>query len=115
MSEIVTASTTPQLDIAWETIKRARAHDDARHWIARWLVRGYLAILAVNVLVPLLLYVIARPKGITIGDFKDLVLTLGTITGGLAGVLGFVMGYYFKSEEGAGSIGNGTSDQHSEP
>lgn len=78
------------------------------------MVRGYLAIVAINVLVPLALFVLNRPHIVlTVNDFKDLVLTLGTITGGIAGVLGFVMGYYFKSTERSPSLTEGESD--SEP
>ena len=55
--------------------------------------------LAVNIGGPFILYVsTSHHAAITVDDFKNLVLTLGTVTTGLTGILGFVMGYYFKSE-----------------
>ncbi|MGX7678290.1 hypothetical protein ACSMXN_05275 [Jatrophihabitans sp. DSM 45814] len=75
------------------------AHADARHSIAKWLVLAYLAVLAVNIGGPFILYVTTSHHApMTVDDFKNLVLTLGTVTTGLTGILGFVMGYYFKSE-----------------
>jgi hypothetical protein len=93
--QVISTLTTP----ATGAEARLRAQDDARHKIAKWLVLAYVSVIAINVGGPFILYVTNRHNSpMTIDDFKNLVLTLGTVTTGLAGILGFVMGYYFKSE-----------------
>jgi hypothetical protein len=85
---------------------RALSQDDARHSIAKILVIAYIGMLTINVMGPLILFAVARPAtALTVDDFKNLVLTLGTVTTGLSGILGFVMGYYFKAELDKGPTG----------
>lgn len=67
-------------------ITRAEKREDTRSKIALCYVVGYLG---------LVLVILIRGWWIGIGDLKDLLVT---ISGILSGPLGFIVGYYFKSE-----------------
>ena len=62
------------------------------------LVGIYVAIVIANVAVPVGLFLTDRPPGpFTMTDLKDVSSAITSITAGLVGILGFVVGYYFKS------------------
>lgn len=73
----------------------------ARRNIAYIVVGAYVLLLLVNVIVPTTIYLVARPSGseFQISDLQDLTLAISGAISSLVGVLGFVMGYYFKASE----------------
>jgi hypothetical protein len=72
----------------------------SRHSIALWFIFGYLILLTVTFAVPTIVFLLARPATpVTVVDFKDLLQAYSGALTGLTGILGFVVGYYFKSEE----------------
>jgi hypothetical protein len=72
--------------------------EDARSRIAYVLIGIYVVLLLANIGIPLALYVSSRPRGaLSITDFKDLTLAISAALGSLVGVLGVVIGFYFKS------------------
>lgn len=74
--------------------------EDARHTIAYFLLIAYIALLVVNVGVPVALFVMFHPTdALTMANTKDLILAISGSLGGLSGILGFVVGFYFKSVE----------------
>lgn len=98
MTDLGDSATTTTFDQAG----RLRSHidiavEDARRQIAVRVIWGYLAAIAVVLLVPLLLMVISDE--VDAGNAKDLVLALTAAVAGLNGVVGFVVGYYFKSAD----------------
>ncbi|HMQ37167.1 MAG TPA: hypothetical protein PKE46_05985 [Micropruina sp.] len=73
---------------------------DARRTIAVILIVVYVLLVIANVSVPLGLYMTSRPTGpFTMADVKDLATTITSVLAGLVGILGFVVGYYFKSAD----------------
>ncbi|TWP33606.1 hypothetical protein [Leekyejoonella antrihumi] len=74
--------------------------EDARQHIAYWVLGAYLALLVINIGVPLGLYIAFRPhQSVTVSDTKDLIVAISSAMGSLVGVMGFVVGYYFKSRD----------------
>ena len=73
----------------------------SRRVIAFIAVVAYVCLLFVNVLLPILLYWFNRSPDqvIEISDVKDLTLAISSALSGLVGILGFIMGYYFKAAE----------------
>ncbi len=74
--------------------------EDARRAIALTLVWAYLALLFLSVLLPILLY--WKGPGTDAAKISAIKDMSGPLTAGFAsvtGVIGFVLGYYFKSEE----------------
>jgi uncharacterized membrane protein len=71
--------------------------DDTRHRIAFLVVRAYLAVLAFSVMTiaAYLLFTTALDPAAV----RDLTGTMTAIVSGATGVLGFVLGYYFKAVE----------------
>jgi hypothetical protein len=84
----------PSLDL--EERRRER-EDRARSWIAIAFVGGYLALLLLS-LIPVVIYV-ARAPDMSLSDVKDLGGVMAAALSSLAGLLGFVLGYYFKASE----------------
>ncbi len=82
----------------------------SRQIIAYIVIAGYLILLLLNISIPFIFYWISRPTDpqkvvpLTVGDIKDLTLAISSAMSGLVGVLGFVMGYYFKSAETAEKV-----------
>lgn len=75
----------------------AQVKEDARWTIARRLVLAYVALLAFSIAVPMLLLWAPRVNnGFSVSDARDLMLAMSGTLSGLVGILGFVMGYYFK-------------------
>jgi hypothetical protein len=73
---------------------------DARRSIALRLVWIYAALLFASVLVPVAMYFLApAPSDSTLSAIKDLGGPITVGVSSVTGVIGFVLGYYFKSEE----------------
>ncbi len=84
------------LDIKLRNIRK----ELSRHRIALWFIFGYLALLTVTFAAPTIVFLLARPADpMTVADFKDLLQAYSGALTGLTGILGFVVGYYFKGEE----------------
>ena len=84
------------LDIKLRNIRK----ELSRHRIALWFIFGYLSLLTITFAVPTLVFLLARPAApLTVVDFKDLLQAYSGALTGLTGILGFVVGYYFKGEE----------------
>lgn len=83
-------------------IEIKQKESDARRSIAMKLVYAYVAVLTLSVLVPVGLYVLGT-SGAEEGDRREAVREISApLAAGLTsltGVLGFVLGYYFKSAE----------------
>lgn len=77
------------------------AEDTARRKIAYLVVIGYLGVLAVNVL-PVAVYLLSHD--LRVQDVKDLATTMAVVISGVTGVVGFVLGYYFKAGERSSTI-----------
>jgi hypothetical protein len=75
---------------------RHEQQERTRGDLARIVVLGYLFLLAFNITVPLLFYL---RRSTTAGDVKELLLGISSVLAGLVGILGFIVGYYFKSEQ----------------
>jgi hypothetical protein len=72
--------------------------EDARWNIARYLVRAYLALLALSILIPMFMLWVPHVKNaFPVTDVRDLMLAMSGALSGLVGILGFVTGYYFKA------------------
>ena len=78
-----------------------REEQRARRNIAVVLVYGYIGITLLSILAPVL--IVKLVGGAEIAAVKSTTEGMAPITSGLVGVLGFVLGYYFKSEEKGGS------------
>jgi hypothetical protein len=94
---------------------RTEREDDTRRQIARWLVAGYLFLLIVNVVTPFLLLVYVKLPGtasVPANDIAEVMRAGSTVTASLVGVLGFVVGYYFKASE---STATGSQRAHPQP
>ena len=86
------------LRLPTEEIEEKRREGDARRTIALRLVWAYMALLFLTVVIPLVLYWI-DPAPANVSVIKDLSGPLTTGISSLTGVIGFVLGYYFKSED----------------
>jgi hypothetical protein len=76
-----------------------KMQEDLRREIAKPLVFAYLGLLALSILVPVALLWLPH---VSVGEFtnaRDLMLAMSGALSGLVGILGFVMGYYFKALE----------------
>lgn len=81
-------------------IAQAQKEGDARRSIASRLVWAYVALLFVTLLVPVTLYLAAPvPSSSQLSAIKDLATPLSAGLSSVTGVVGFVLGYYFKTEE----------------
>lgn len=70
--------------------------DSARRNIAYVVVAGYLGVLAINV-IPVAVYLVTHH--LQVQEVKDLATTMAVIVSSVTGVVGFVLGYYFKEGE----------------
>ena len=75
--------------------------EKARQRIAYIVVIAYVLLVAANIAIPTVLYMQYKPdyQSLNIDNVKDLMLAISSILSGLVGILGFVVGYYFKSIE----------------
>lgn len=82
-----------------QTKTLAEKQEEARWSIARPLIFAYIGLLAFSLVIPLLLLWVPRVSGnsFTVSDARDLMLAMSGALSGLVGILGFVMGYYFKT------------------
>lgn len=80
--------------------ERERAKEaDARRRIAFVLVGAYVVLLALTVLAPIVSVKLVGSTNDDVAALKAASESVASILTGVAGVLGFVLGYYFKSEE----------------
>jgi hypothetical protein len=84
--------------LSFEEQERKR-EADARRRIAFVLVSAYVGLLAMNLLVPIVAVKLIGSTTAEIAALKSASESVASILTGVAGVLGFVLGYYFKSEE----------------
>lgn len=78
------------------------SEDKSRSIIAYIVVLGYLFLILANIFVPVTLFFFMQgeePKPMTLDNVRDLMLVISSSLSGFIGILGFVMGYYFKSQE----------------
>lgn len=72
--------------------------ETTRQRVTRWLVVGYLFVVVLS-FAPLFTYLVLNGEDLAVSD----VTTLSAVTAGaissLTGLLGFVLGYYFKASE----------------
>jgi hypothetical protein len=74
--------------------------EDARRTIAFALISVYLVLLVANIAVPIVLYLNSHPKtSMSLADLKDMTLVMSAALANLVGILGFVVGFYFKAME----------------
>lgn len=105
MEEVQTASRATDISIdiidtdVLNTYVQSIRKELARHRIALWFIWAYLILLTVTLVVPTVLYLIPKPSGTSITELKDLLQAFSGALTGLTGILGFVVGYYFKGEE----------------
>lgn len=80
--------------------ERQRAREaDARRRIAFVLVGAYVVLLALYVLAPILAVKLVGAGDEQVTALKSASESVGAVVTGVAGLLGFVLGYYFRSEE----------------
>ena len=89
-----TAGRLPQL----KAKSRQEREDHARKNIAYVVVAAYVVFLAISA-TPAVIY-LARTGAPSLGDVRELTTALAIGVSSLSGVLGFVLGYYFKASEG---------------
>lgn len=75
----------------------AEKEADARRSIAHRLVLAYIVLLTFSLIIPTAIMLIPHIAQNSITDARDLMLAMSGTLSGLVGILGFVMGYYFKS------------------
>lgn len=106
MTEATRSPTGPQVQEAdklalipprRETERRPIPQSWTRHRLAWTVLFGYLILLAAVIGTAIVLAFLSRP----ISEVQQIVVTLGGALSALAGILGFVVGYYFKTEEAA--------------
>jgi len=93
-------------DFSAHTLKTKRVNlkvtqEYSRQIIAFTLVLAYVVLLGTNIFLPTWLYLQNKPAEVNLqmSDIKDLTLTISSALSGLVGILGFIMGYYFKTVE----------------
>jgi len=67
-----------------------------RHKVASRILWGYLILLGTVIATPIALLLI---KGTTVDNASKITIALSGALSGLVGVLGYVIGFYFKGEE----------------
>jgi hypothetical protein len=72
--------------------------EDTRQNIAHRLIFAYIILLAFTILVPVVSLWIPHvgSNGFSVINARDLMLAMSGTLSGLVGIIGFVMGYYFK-------------------
>lgn len=76
---------------------RADREDRARTWIAYVFVGGYILVLICS-LVPVWVF-LSQHSPLSMNDLKDVAGVIAAAVSSLTGLLGFVLGYYFKAAE----------------
>ena len=76
----------------------AEMEADARKTIAHRLVFAYIILLAFSIVIPMaLIWIPHVTNTFSVTDARDMMLAMSGALSGLVGILGFVMGYYFKA------------------
>ena len=66
------------------------------------MTAAYIAFVAMNFTIPFILYAGSDHSGpMGLSDVSSLITAMGSALSGFLGLLGFVLGYYFKSDEDA--------------
>lgn len=78
------------------TLTLPERQEDARRKIAFSFILVYLTLLAANIVIPLLLLI---NHIVNLDQMKDLVLSVSAALGNIVGILGVVIGFYFKAAE----------------
>ena len=76
---------------------RIEREDRARTWIAYAFVGGYIVVLICS-LIPVWVF-LSQHSPLSMNDLKDIAGVIAAAVSSLTGLLGFVLGYYFKSAE----------------
>jgi hypothetical protein len=94
VSEAPKARTVPQRITAEQ-----RREGEARRKIAFILVWAYLAIITLDIIAPVIIVKLLGSKTGQINAVRTISEEIAPLITAVVGVLGFVLGYYFKSEE----------------
>jgi hypothetical protein len=90
--------------LAADRAYQAKRDTDARVTIARVLVLAYLTLLAAQVLTPFIVLEFAStPDSQVLAAIETMTKPIAAAITSLTGILGFVLGYYFKSAESRSS------------
>jgi hypothetical protein len=81
------------------TTAEQRREGEARRRIAFILVWSYLAIIALNIVAPVVIVKVLGSSNSQIEAVRTISESIAPLITAVVGVLGFVLGYYFKSEE----------------
>jgi hypothetical protein len=86
--------------------------EGARQGIAHRLILAYILLLTFSIIIPAASMWIPHvgANGFSVTDARDLMLAMSGTLSGLVGIIGFVMGYYFKSLDTTGTA-QGTERQ----
>jgi hypothetical protein len=76
-----------------------RREGEARRKIAFILVWGYLAIIMLAIVAPVVIVKLLGPSAADIDAVRTISEEIAPLITAVVGVLGFVLGYYFKTEE----------------
>jgi hypothetical protein len=92
---------TPTFTNAGRVDTLSKQESDARKAIAGRLVWAYMLLLLASVAVPVVLFFTAQqvPDANAISAIKEISAPATAAVSSVTGVIGFVLGYYFKSEE----------------
>ena len=69
---------------------------EQRRWISKGLIAAYLVLLVIVTVTPLVLYFMRGPQTVTADEISDLATGVAAPLTGLVGLLGFVLGFYYK-------------------
>ena len=89
-----------QRKLAASRIREKEKEGEARRRIATVLVYGFMGVTLLNIIGPVLIVKFVGPSTGTVAALKSISEGMTPIVSSIVGVLGFVLGYYFKSEEG---------------
>jgi hypothetical protein len=84
-----------------------RIREGQRSRIANRVIWFYLTMVVLNITMPFILYLIPRPSnGMTFSDIRDMIFAVSAGLSSLVGILGFIVGYYFKAGESVEPAGS---------
>jgi hypothetical protein len=75
--------------------------ESTRQKIAYIVIIAYIILIFLNIILPMVLFLSFWPKdnSIDLVSIKDLMLAISGVLSGFVGILGFIVGYYFKATE----------------
>lgn len=80
-----------------EVYNKDEHRDKTRSWLAQWFVLGYFGIIIFLIIsIPTYNIFVVKIDKVLVLDFQN---TFLAITSSIAGLLGFVLGFYFKEGE----------------